>query len=51
MHMIWNQNLTGRALAIAQTDCRYLRVMAGPGTGKTFAIKKPPQINLNKLHE
>jgi len=33
--MIWNQDLSGKALAIAQTDCKYLRVMAGPGTGKT----------------
>jgi superfamily I DNA/RNA helicase len=38
--MIWNENLTGKALAIAQMDCKYLRVMAGPGTGKTFAMKR-----------
>jgi DNA helicase-2/ATP-dependent DNA helicase PcrA len=37
---MWNQGLTGKALAIAQTDCKYLRVMAGPGTGKTFAMKR-----------
>jgi DNA helicase II / ATP-dependent DNA helicase PcrA len=36
----WNRDLTGKALAIAVTDCRYLRVMAGPGTGKTFAMKR-----------
>jgi DNA helicase-2/ATP-dependent DNA helicase PcrA len=35
-----NQDLSGKALAIAQTDCRYLRVMAEPGTGKTFAMKR-----------
>ncbi|MGB9254848.1 MAG: UvrD-helicase domain-containing protein, partial [Candidatus Korobacteraceae bacterium] len=38
--MIWDHNLTGKALAIAGTDCKYLRVMAGPGTGKTFALKR-----------
>ena len=38
--MTWDQDLTGKALAIAATDCRYLRVMAGPGTGKTFAMKR-----------
>lgn len=38
--MTWNEGLEGRALAIAGTDCRYMRVMAGPGTGKTFAMKK-----------
>jgi DNA helicase-2/ATP-dependent DNA helicase PcrA len=38
--MLWDQNLTGKALAIAETDCKYLRVMAGPETGKTFAMKR-----------
>jgi len=38
--MAWNQDLTGKALAIAGTVCKYLRVMAGPGTGKTFAMKR-----------
>jgi DNA helicase II / ATP-dependent DNA helicase PcrA len=38
--MTWNQDLTGKALAIAATECKYLRVMAGPGTGKTFAMKR-----------
>ena len=38
--MAWDQDLTGDALAIAAADCRYLRIMAGPGTGKTFAMKR-----------
>ena len=38
--MEWNRDLIGKALAIAETDCKYLRVMAGPGTGKTFAMKR-----------
>src|ERR1700704_1464841 len=38
--MTWNQNLTGKALSIAEASCKYLRVMAGPGTGKTFAMKR-----------
>jgi DNA helicase-2/ATP-dependent DNA helicase PcrA len=38
--MAWDHDLTGKALAIAGTECRYLRVMAGPGTGKTFAMKR-----------
>jgi DNA helicase II / ATP-dependent DNA helicase PcrA len=38
--MKWNRGLTGKALAIAKADCKYLRVMAGPGTGKTFAMKR-----------
>lgn len=37
---MWNQDLQGKALAIAGTDCKYLRVIAGPGTGKTFAMKR-----------
>lgn len=38
--MSWDQDLAGKALAIAATVCKYLRVMAGPGTGKTFAMKR-----------
>jgi superfamily I DNA/RNA helicase len=38
--MTWNTGLTGAALNIAQIDTRVLRVMAGPGTGKTFAMKR-----------
>lgn len=38
--MAWDDGLEGRALAIAGTDCKYMRVMAGPGTGKTFAMKR-----------
>lgn len=38
--MLWNANLAGTALAIARCEESPLRVMAGPGTGKTFAIKR-----------
>jgi DNA helicase-2/ATP-dependent DNA helicase PcrA len=38
--MPWNTDLTGAALNIAQVDTNLLRVMAGPGTGKTFAMKR-----------
>ena len=37
--MVWNENLHGPALEIAKTDAKRLRVMAGPGTGKSFALK------------
>ncbi len=38
--MSWNTDLQGKALIIAQTDDSPLRVMAGPGTGKSFAMKR-----------
>lgn len=38
--MPWNDGLTGTALRIAQTQERPLRVMSGPGTGKTFTLKR-----------
>lgn len=38
--MSWDDNLTGVALNIAQTSANTLRVVAGPGTGKTFAMKR-----------
>lgn len=38
--MPWNDNLTGIALNIASTNQTPLRVMAGPGTGKSFAMKR-----------
>jgi len=38
--MSWNDGLTGKALVIAGTNTKYLRIMAGPGTGKTFAMKR-----------
>jgi DNA helicase-2/ATP-dependent DNA helicase PcrA len=38
--MAWDRGLSGKALSIAATECRYMRVMAGPGTGKTFAMKR-----------
>ena len=38
--MAWDDGLTGRALDIARTDNTPIRVMAGPGTGKSFALKR-----------
>src|SRR5882724_9574002 len=38
--MAWNDGLQGTALQIAQTEDSPLRVMAGPGTGKSFAMKR-----------
>lgn len=38
--MSWDDGLTGTARNIAATDESPLRVMAGPGTGKSFAIKR-----------
>lgn len=38
--MTWDTGLTGVALQIAGSNENPLRVMAGPGTGKTFAMKR-----------
>jgi superfamily I DNA/RNA helicase len=38
--MAWHEGLAGVALAIAGTPDRPLRVVAGLGTGKTFALKR-----------
>lgn len=38
--MSWDDGLTGTARNIAETDDSPLRVMAGPGTGKSFAMKR-----------
>lgn len=38
--MSWNTDLTGAYLQIAQSTSSRLRVMAGPGTGKSFAMKR-----------
>ena len=38
--MAWDQGLIGTALQIAATQESPLRVMAGPGTGKSFAMKR-----------
>src|SRR6266571_7986181 len=38
--MPWNEGLTGIVLQIASTPESPLRVMAGPGTGKSFAMKR-----------
>ena len=38
--MNWDRELTGPALNIAKTGEKRLRVVAGPGTGKSFALKR-----------
>jgi len=38
--MAWDDDLDGPALEIAATPHSPLRVIAGPGTGKTFALKR-----------
>ena len=38
--MAWDDNLTGAARDIASSSANRLRVMAGPGTGKSFALKR-----------
>jgi ATP-dependent DNA helicase UvrD/PcrA len=38
--MAWDDGLVGTAREIAATDRTPLRVMAGPGTGKSFAMKR-----------
>ena len=40
MRMAWDDGLTGVALNIAGSDESPLRVLAGPGTGKTYAMKR-----------
>jgi DNA helicase II / ATP-dependent DNA helicase PcrA len=36
----WDDDLLGTARSIAATDHTLLRVMAGPGTGKSFALQR-----------
>jgi DNA helicase-2/ATP-dependent DNA helicase PcrA len=38
--MAWNDDLSGKALEVAACDKFPLRVIAGPGTGKTFALMR-----------
>lgn len=38
--MKWDEGLTGASLNIAQSNHNPIRVVAGPGTGKTFAMKR-----------
>ena len=38
--MSWDDGLTGTARNIAATDETHLRVIDGPGTGKSFAMKR-----------
>src|SRR5215204_6501537 len=35
----WRTGLSGPALGIATSDSRYIRVCAGPGTGKSYAMR------------
>ncbi|MDI6817041.1 MAG: ATP-dependent helicase [Actinomycetota bacterium] len=39
-NMPWDEGLTGHAWDIAAIDSKTVRVMAGPGTGKTFALMR-----------
>lgn len=41
--MPWDDGLTGALRNIAETNASPLRVMAGPGTGKSFAMKRRVQ--------
>ncbi|NTW64410.1 MAG: UvrD-helicase domain-containing protein [Chlorobiaceae bacterium] len=38
--MSWDTGLTGEHLVIAASNASRIRVMAGPGTGKSFAMKR-----------
>jgi DNA helicase II / ATP-dependent DNA helicase PcrA len=38
--MSWDKNLSGEHLNIASSAAKRLRVMAGPGTGKSFAMQR-----------
>ena len=38
--LAWDDGLTGPAKRIAEIDHSPFRVLAGPGTGKTFALKR-----------
>src|SRR5579872_3416015 len=38
--MRWDDGITGVALNIARTEANPLRVLAGPGTGKTFSMMR-----------
>lgn len=40
MGVAWNDGLEGPVLDIAASNDRRLRVLAGPGTGKTFALRR-----------
>jgi len=46
----WNDGLVGPTLDIAASNDRRLRVLAGPGTGKTFAIKRYVMRLLEERH-
>jgi hypothetical protein len=48
--MPWNTNLFGTALNIAAYQGAQLRVVAGPGTGKTHALMRRVAVNLLRMH-
>lgn len=39
-HFRWDDGLAGTAKSIAEVDHTPIRVLAGPGTGKTFALMR-----------
>ena len=49
--MNWDKELVGSALNIAKTDEKRLRVVAGPGTGKSFALKRRVARLLEQGHD
>src|ERR1700684_1398106 len=46
----WSHGLKGSALAIASSDNDRLRVLAGPGTGKTTALERLVMRLLDENH-
>ena len=38
--MAWNDNIDGQALEIASSEEPRIRVVAGPGSGKTFSLMR-----------
>jgi superfamily I DNA/RNA helicase len=38
--MLWNKDIEGQTLDVARHTGNPIRVLAGPGTGKSFALKR-----------
>lgn len=38
--MVWSDGLEGQGLALAAANDRRIRVIAGPGAGKTFSLMR-----------
>jgi DNA helicase-2/ATP-dependent DNA helicase PcrA len=49
--MAWDDDIEGPAYEIAASDDRRLRVLAGPGTGKTFALRHLVMRLLEQNHD